>query len=167
MISAAQCRAARAMLDWTQEKLAENAQVARPTIADFERNFRAPMRNNLVSITNTFEAAGLCFIPENGEGAGVRFRKVELEYIKSVKDRNGDIAIPVRYRGQRLTLIAPRDVIDDMDRVNYATPEERAQGVTKHLPKYLVAAESKISTMDLSNVDTVILTHSDFPNGVF
>lgn len=125
------------------------------------------MRNNLVSIMNTFEAAGLSFIPENGEGAGVRFRKVELEYIKSVKDRNGDIAIPVRYRGQRLTLIAPREVIDDMDCVNYAIPEERAQAVTKHLPKYLVAAESKISTMDLSNVDTVTLTHSDFPDGVF
>lgn len=167
MISAAQCRAARAMLDWTQEKLAESAQVARPTIADFERNFRAPMRNNLISIMNTFEAAGLSFIPDNGEGAGVRFRKVELEYIKSVKDRNGDIAIPVRYRGQRITLIAPREIIHDMDRTNYASPKERAQSVTNHLPKYLVAAEKKVSGMDLSNIDTVILSHNDFPEGIF
>ena len=48
-ISAAQCRAARALLNWTQDQLAQNAQVARATIADFERNTRmGMMRQNLI-----------------------------------------------------------------------------------------------------------------------
>ena len=155
------------MLDWTQETLAKNAQVARPTIADFERNVRTPMRNNLVSIMSTFEAAGLSFIADNGEGAGVRFRKVMIEYVNSVKDRGGDIEMRVRYRGKWLKLIAPREVIDDMDRTNYKTFEQRAKSITNHLLKYLNAAEKKIFTLDLSNVDTVILAHSDFSDGVF
>jgi transcriptional regulator with XRE-family HTH domain len=65
MISAAQCRAARALLEWTQDDLATNAQVARAMVADFERNTRmVPMRQNLISIVASFEAAGVVFIPE-------------------------------------------------------------------------------------------------------
>lgn len=167
MISAAQCRAARAMLDWTQDALAKNAQVARPTIADFERNVRTPMRHNLLSIMATFEAAGLSFIAENGEGAGVRFREVKIQYRNSAKDRGGDIALPIKYREKWLTLIAPLEVINDMDHASYATPAERALSFSNHLPKYLNAAEKKIANLDLSNLDTVTLTHSDFPDGVF
>ena len=67
-ISAAQCRAARALLNWSQEQLAENAQVARATLADFEREGRVPMRQNLLAIVAALEAAGVAFIPENGAG---------------------------------------------------------------------------------------------------
>ena len=56
MISAAQCRAARAILNWSQDELATNAQVARATVADFERRERDPVRNNMFSIISAFEA---------------------------------------------------------------------------------------------------------------
>ncbi|WP_280948385.1 helix-turn-helix domain-containing protein [Mesorhizobium jarvisii] len=47
-ISVQQCRAARAMLGWSQGDLAEAAAVSRTTIVDFERSIRIPHRNNLV-----------------------------------------------------------------------------------------------------------------------
>src|SRR5271156_1580981 len=118
-ISASQCRAARALLDWSQDKLAENAHVARATIADFERNARMPMRNNLVSIVSALEAAGVAFIPENGEGAGVRFRKIELEYSNTVKTRDHDVLLSVRYKGQPYRVVIPREITDDIDRTTH------------------------------------------------
>lgn len=70
-----QCRAARSMVGWSQDKLAESAGVARATIADFERGARVPVKNNLAAIERALEAAGVVFIPENGGGAGVRLTK--------------------------------------------------------------------------------------------
>ena len=74
-ITADQCRAGRALINWSQTKLAEAAKVARATLAEFETGKRVPISNNLNSIKSTLENAGIEFIPENGGGAGVRLRK--------------------------------------------------------------------------------------------
>jgi len=75
MISAAQCRAARALLNWRREDLAAQSKVSKMTLADFETEKRQPYDRTLADIRRTFEAAGLEFIPENGGGAGIRFRE--------------------------------------------------------------------------------------------
>jgi transcriptional regulator with XRE-family HTH domain len=72
--TAAQCRAARALLSWSQAQLAEASKVATKTVADFERESRAPYERTLADIRRTLEAAGVEFI-ENGKGPGVRLRK--------------------------------------------------------------------------------------------
>jgi transcriptional regulator with XRE-family HTH domain len=74
-ISREQCRAARALLDWSQAELAEAAKVARQTVVDFERGARTPYPNNLEAIRSALKAAGVEFIAENGGGPGVRLRK--------------------------------------------------------------------------------------------
>lgn len=61
-----QCRGARAMLGWSQDELAKAANVARQTVADFERGARIPIANNLISIGRALEGAGIEFLPENG-----------------------------------------------------------------------------------------------------
>lgn len=74
-INAAQVRAARGLIGWSQGKLAAAASVGLSTIADFERGARVPIGNNLAAIQRALEAAGVEFIAENGGGAGVRLRK--------------------------------------------------------------------------------------------
>ena len=71
----AQCRAARAMLGWTQDRLFAEAGIAKATVVDFERGARRPMNQNLLAIRRAFEAAGLVFLDENGGGRGVRFSR--------------------------------------------------------------------------------------------
>jgi transcriptional regulator with XRE-family HTH domain len=71
----ATCRAGRALLDWSQELLATKATVGPSTVRNFEAGRSVPIMNNLDSIRNALEAAGVEFIPENGSGAGVRLRK--------------------------------------------------------------------------------------------
>jgi transcriptional regulator with XRE-family HTH domain len=75
MITADQCRAARALLDWSRERLAETSRVSLRTIIDFERNAREPRFLTFDAIRRALESAGVEFIAENGGGPGVRLRK--------------------------------------------------------------------------------------------
>jgi len=72
-ITPAQCRAARALLNWSQDHLEMAAKVARKTIADFEREARTPYDRTLAAIRSALEAAGVEFT--NGDAPGVRLRK--------------------------------------------------------------------------------------------
>jgi transcriptional regulator with XRE-family HTH domain len=69
----AQCRAARALLNWSQADLAKESRVATRTIADFEREERRPYDRTLADIRAALESAGIEFT--NGEAPGVRMPK--------------------------------------------------------------------------------------------
>lgn len=73
-ITAQQCRAARALLGWSQDQLATASQVAKATIANFEAENRTPYDRTLADLQKALEAAGVEFIPQNGGGAGVRLK---------------------------------------------------------------------------------------------
>jgi transcriptional regulator with XRE-family HTH domain len=75
MIISAQCRAARGLLEWSQQNLADAAGVGIITVHQFEAGTSEPRRATLQVIRQAFEAAGVEFIDENGGGPGVRFRK--------------------------------------------------------------------------------------------
>ena len=71
----AQCRAARALLRWSQADLAEKAKVGKQTLADFERGAREPYDRTLADIVSVLEEGGIEFVgADDGKGAGVRFR---------------------------------------------------------------------------------------------
>jgi transcriptional regulator with XRE-family HTH domain len=78
MLKPPQCRAARALLDWTQNELASRTAISAVSIRAFEKG--GDMReSNLRLLRLTFEAAGVLF-QEEGElvegGIGVRLRLV-------------------------------------------------------------------------------------------
>jgi predicted transcriptional regulator len=74
MILPEQCRAARALLDWSQQDLADKAAVGVVTVRQLEAGTHEPRRATLDVIRRAFESAGVQFIDENGGGAGVRLR---------------------------------------------------------------------------------------------
>ena len=77
MLSCEQLRAARAILRWRAADLAEKAGVNLSTIQRAEKaDGPVPMMPaNEKAVREALEAAGIIFIPENSEGAGVRLRK--------------------------------------------------------------------------------------------
>lgn len=74
MITPSQCRAARALLDWTQPDLVEATGLSAVTIRAFEKG-GAMRESNKTLLLLAFEKAGVQFIPENGGGAGVRLAR--------------------------------------------------------------------------------------------
>ena len=75
-ILAAQIRAARALLHWSAEELAEHSSVSLRTIrrAELPHQERKMTVSNELSIRRALENAGVEFIDENGGGPGVRLK---------------------------------------------------------------------------------------------
>jgi transcriptional regulator with XRE-family HTH domain len=68
-----QSRAARGLLNWSQNQLADAANIGRATIRRFEAGRRTPIPNNLAAIRRALEDAGVEFISaKGGKGVGVR-----------------------------------------------------------------------------------------------
>jgi hypothetical protein len=62
------------MLEWSVEQLAQVSAIDPQTIRQFETRFSRPAEKSLRRIRITLEQAGVMFVPENGRGAGVRFK---------------------------------------------------------------------------------------------
>ena len=74
MITGAQCRAARALVEWTRDKLAGNSDVDSVVIQEFERKIDIPAEPVRLALQVALEDAGAVFISENGGGVGVRLK---------------------------------------------------------------------------------------------
>jgi transcriptional regulator with XRE-family HTH domain len=74
-----QCRAARALLDWSQDDLSERAKIGIKTLQLFERSQRDPYARTITALRATLEKAGVEFIAENGGGPGVRLAKRKVK----------------------------------------------------------------------------------------
>jgi len=74
-ITPRQCRAARALLGWTQDDLAAAASAGRRTCIKFENGEPVAART-IVDLTRALEAAGVLLLADDGElGDGVRLTK--------------------------------------------------------------------------------------------
>ena len=65
MITASQCRAARGLLDWTQQELADAAHVGVATVRLFEAEASDTRHATLEVLRRAFELAGVEFTDEN------------------------------------------------------------------------------------------------------
>ena len=74
-MTAAQSRAARALLEINQSILAQNAGLGLSTVVDFERERRQVSEDAVLAMKAALERAGVIFIEKNGGGEGVRLRR--------------------------------------------------------------------------------------------
>jgi hypothetical protein len=72
------------MIDWSAERLSQASSVDLQTLRNFEARFRRPDERTLRRLRITLEAAGVMFVPENGRGAGVRF-KFNTKEVRAIK----------------------------------------------------------------------------------
>ena len=76
MITSAQIRSARAMLDWSREELSNQAGVGISALMRLESANGVPSGNikTFESVQKAFEKAGIEFIGSPEDGAGVRWK---------------------------------------------------------------------------------------------
>ncbi len=67
-------RMARAAPGWGVRELAEKAGITANTVTRIENGADAK-QSTIEALRSAFETAGIEFIPENGGGAGIRFRE--------------------------------------------------------------------------------------------
>lgn len=75
MVTSAQIRAARGLLNWTVRDLAEKSGVHRNTVTRIENDMTEGGYSS-AAIQQALESAGVIFVAENGEGPGVRLKKL-------------------------------------------------------------------------------------------
>jgi len=76
-VARTQLRAARGLIDWSQGKLADAANLSVATVKRME-GAAGPGKSsaaNVEAVQRALEAAGVIFIEGNGDGPGVRLRK--------------------------------------------------------------------------------------------
>ncbi len=74
MITAAQIRAARGLLKWTQAMLAAKSGLSTVTLNMIESETVQPRKTSLERDQEALEAGGVEFLGEDGGGVGVRLR---------------------------------------------------------------------------------------------
>lgn len=77
-ISSEQIRAARALLRWEQKDLASASKVSLPSVKRLEGQpgVLAAQPRTVEALVGALENAGIVFVAENGEGPGVRLKKI-------------------------------------------------------------------------------------------
>ena len=95
MITGAQCRAARALVEWTRDKLSRNSGVDALVIEEFERRISLPDQDVCDALEAALENAGAVFIEENGGGIGVRLKlnRSEVKRIGVLENEGGIVGM--------------------------------------------------------------------------
>ena len=75
LLSPDQCRAARGLLDWTQEELAHRADASRSTIRDFENGRHVLHPATAAQVVAALFEGGVLLIPADEAGPGVRLSR--------------------------------------------------------------------------------------------
>src|ERR1700761_7454237 len=100
-ITPEQCRAARALLGWSQDDLERTSGVSKKTIAEFEREAQIPYDKTLRELETALRASGVQLISENGGGVGVRKTSPAARLTRSrISTFDREAILNVSYKGE-------------------------------------------------------------------
>ncbi len=125
IIVPAQIRAARAMMEWSQEGLAEKSGVSLSTVRDVESQRRPLDTSAAAEIHLALENAGVIFIPGSADaGPGVRLVAGRPQVIRppTVMTMWDGLPFTVEWQGKAVTVYVSREVIDDLGRFRDPRP---------------------------------------------
>lgn len=83
------CRAARALVQWPRERLAEECGVTKKAVREFETGNIDPGADVRAKIKTALEQGGAVFIGEDTMGAGVRLRHTRKD-VKQLQRLEGE-----------------------------------------------------------------------------
>jgi transcriptional regulator with XRE-family HTH domain len=164
-ITGDQCRAARALVRWSQAQLARQARVHIQTIAEFERGAAIPYPETLQKLVAAFETSGLELISENGGGAGVRLKRPIAKLArKRVSRFERVVTLLIDYRGREYRVKFSTAILDDIDRTSHPSDEALSGALDRHLSLILARAAQAIDDHRVDKSGELILTaKEDFP----
>lgn len=169
-LTPSQIRAGRALLGWSQQELADTAEVGLTTVRDYENERRAGHVGGLKAIREALLNAGVVFLP--GEpmgdlGPGVRLRARKPNVLRApVKHGPFDTLIfPVEWRGREVVVVVSREALNDLGRFRATRAEAQYLALfEKKRGEILLAAATAIDAGRVTPDGRVHLTSKDFPS---
>jgi transcriptional regulator with XRE-family HTH domain len=112
----AQIRAGRALVNWSQQQLAEAASLSLSSVRDYENERRGGIVGGLSAIKTALENQGVAFLTgDENDGPGVRMSGRFPQILRKPTSLNNDaLLIPLVWRGKAYELYVHREVLDDL-----------------------------------------------------
>lgn len=151
----AQIRAGRALIDWSQEKLAAAAEVGLSTVRDLENQKRPPDTATASAVRRALENEGVVFVEGSaaaGPGACLSDNRPNLIRRPTVVTQWEGVPFEVEWQGKATTVFVSREVLEDLDELRGpGTDQELLRAFEKHRGRILDAVASAI--FDPGNFD--------------
>jgi transcriptional regulator with XRE-family HTH domain len=166
IIIPAQVRAARALLDWSQNELASAANVGVTTVRDIESERRATDTDAMRQIRRALDNAGVEFVSGTSDfGPGVRMVRGRPHLIRQpVFDIYVGLFFAVEWQGREVTVCVSYEVIQDLGRFSGSQSEAVYHKLfLEHRGKILDATTRALAEGKLNRHDRINLTAEDFP----
>lgn len=127
VVTPAQIRAGRALLAWSQEQLAKEAEVGLGTVRDIESERRAADTAAVKSIRRALWNQGVVFVAGDAHGGpGVRLVGNWPNIIRrpTTMQTFEGMAFSIEWQGKVITVLVSREVLDDLDGHSRSMPDE-------------------------------------------
>lgn len=113
----AQIRAGRALLDWSQQQLAEAAKVGLSTLRELEAQKRPGDTNAAADIRRALENEGVIFLPsgvDGGPGVRIADNRPTLLRRPTVVTQWEGVPFDVEWQGRSLTVFVSTEALEDL-----------------------------------------------------
>jgi hypothetical protein len=155
LVIPAQIRAGRALLEWSQEQLAKEAEVGLSTVRDIESERRAADTAAVASIRRALWNGGVVFVAGDAEGGpGVRMVGNWPNIIRRPTTMQAFEGLPftIEWQGKVITVLVSREVLDDLDGHSRSVPDDvYVKTFERHRGKILDAIALAIEDPDNFN----------------
>lgn len=151
----AQIRAGRALIDWSQDKLATEAEVGLSTVRDLENQKRPPDTTAASAVRRALENEGVVFVEGSavaGPGACLADNRPNIIRRPTVVTQWEGVPFEIEWQGKATTVFVSREVLEDLDEIpGPATDQELLRAFEKHRGRILSAVMGAI--LDPGNFD--------------
>lgn len=123
----AQIRAGRALINWSQQQLADAAGLSLSSVRDYEKERRGGIVGGLSAIRNALEERGVTFLPgTENDGPGVRMSGELAQVVRRPAGLFNDaLVVPLVWRGSTYELFVQREVLDDLAGIAKDVPDSK------------------------------------------
>jgi transcriptional regulator with XRE-family HTH domain len=166
----AQIRAGRALLGWSQQELADAAEVGLTTVRDYENERRAGQVGGLKSIREALVNAGVVFMkgePKGNLGPGVRLIAQMPSVLRAPVKLGAfdNLVFPVEWRGQEIVVVVSHAALQDLGKFRGNRAERDYLALfEKKRGEILLAAGAAIDSGSVTPDGRVHLRSQDFPS---
>jgi transcriptional regulator with XRE-family HTH domain len=118
-LTPAQIRAGRALVDISQQTLADDAGLSLSSVRDYENERRGGVMGGLKAIQRALEKRGVMFIPSSTDaGPGVRLGTKAPTVLRRPNRLAQDaLLVPVEWQGREFAVLVSREVLEDLGRI--------------------------------------------------